>query len=91
MSDNFDSATEPNRSAVTPSPAPASTPSLNKVESKLVVAATLATLLYAVLETVQANTAVLSFLPGWAQGVVLAVLPGALAFLAGYRVPSNRV
>lgn len=88
MPDEFDSATEPNRSAVTPS---AVTGNKAKIESKLVVATTIATLLYAVLETIQANTEVLSFLPTWAQGIVLAVLPTLLAFLAGYRVPSNRV
>lgn len=85
MSDNFDSATEPSRSAVAPAA------SLQKVEAKLVVGTTLAGMLYAVLEIVQANTEVLAFLPGWAQGIVLAVLPTLLGFLAGYRVPSNRV
>lgn len=89
MPDEFDSATEPSRSAVTP--APVTTGDKSKIEAKLVVATTIATLLYAVLETIQANTEVLAFLPSWAQGIVLAVLPTLLAFLAGYRVPSNRV
>jgi hypothetical protein len=62
-----------------------------KVESKLVVATTLATVLYAVLEIIQANTALLAFMPPWLQEVFQAIVPTLLAFLAGYRVPSNRI
>jgi hypothetical protein len=61
------------------------------IESKLVVSTTVATLLYAVLSVVADNTAVLDFLPPWAKSVVVVLLPPALAFFAGYRVPSNRV
>jgi hypothetical protein len=62
-----------------------------KVESKLVVATTLATVLYAVLEIIQSNTALLAFMPPWLQEVFQAIVPTLLAFLAGYRVPSNRI
>ena len=43
------------------------------------------------LDAVQADTSVLDGLPVWLRFVVLAALPPALAFLAGYRQPSNRV
>jgi hypothetical protein len=62
-----------------------------KVESKLVVATTLATVFYAVLEIIQSNTALLAFMPPWLQEVFQAIVPTLLAFLAGYRVPSNRI
>jgi hypothetical protein len=62
-----------------------------KVESKLVVATTLATVLYGLLEVVQENTALLAFLPPVAQEIFQAIVPTLLAFLAGYRVPSNRI
>ena len=61
------------------------------VEAKLVVATTVATLLYGVLEAVRDNTELLAGLPPWAVQLIVAVIPGLLAFLAGYRVPSNRV
>ena len=80
MSDNFESATEP----VTPVAPKA-------IESKLVVSTTVATVLYAVLSIVADNTAALDFLPPWGKSVVVTLLPTLLAFLAGYRVPSNRV
>lgn len=61
------------------------------VEAKLVVATTLATVLYVVGAAVQDNTQLLDPLPPWLRALVLAVLPGLLAFAAGYRVPSNRI
>lgn len=61
------------------------------VEAKLVVATVVATVFYAVGTAVQGNTAILEPLPAWLRFIVLAALPGLLAFAAGYRVPSNRV
>lgn len=63
------------------------------VEVKLVVA-TVVTLLagiaYAVVDAVQSSPAVLDGLPEWLRFLLIAALPPLLAFLAGYRVPSNR-
>lgn len=64
------------------------------VEVKL-VAATAVTLLagvaYAVIDAVQDSPEVLDGLPPWLRFVMIAALPPVLAFLAGYRTPSNRV
>lgn len=70
-------------------PVPAGPP--RAVETKLVVASTLAAVLYVVAGAVQENTAILEPLPPWLRSLVLALLPALLAFAAGYRVPSNRV
>lgn len=64
------------------------------VEVKVVVATAVtlgAGVTYAVLDAVQADPSVLEVLPPWLRFVVLAALPPVLAFLAGYRMPSNRV
>lgn len=42
-------------------------------------------LVVAVLNDVEADASLLGPLPAWLQGLVLALVPGALVFLAGYR------
>lgn len=42
-------------------------------------------LVVAVLNDVEADASLLGPLPAWLQGLVLALAPGALVFLAGYR------
>jgi hypothetical protein len=71
------------------SPVPSTGP--RTIESKLVVSTVVATLLYGMLGAIQANTAVLDFLPSWAQAIVVTVLPTLLAALAGWQTKSNRV
>ncbi len=64
------------------------------IEVKVVVSALvtlLASVAFAVLNAVLADNSILGGLPGWVQFVILAAAPPVLAFLAGYRVPSNRV
>lgn len=61
------------------------------VETKLVVASTLAGVLWVVADAVQQNTQILDGLPPWARSLILALLPTLAGFAAGYRVPSNRV
>lgn len=61
------------------------------VETKLVVASTLAGVLWVVADAVWQNTAILDGLPPWLRSLTLALLPTVLAFAAGYRAPSNRV
>jgi hypothetical protein len=61
------------------------------VEQKLVVATTLAALLYGVLEVIQANSAILDPLPPWARSLIVTLIPPLMGLAAGYRVPSNRV
>jgi hypothetical protein len=62
-----------------------------QVETKLVVASTLAGVLWVVADAVQTNTQILDGLPPWVRSLILALIPTMLAFAAGYRVPSNRV
>ena len=78
---------EPTNPAVPTEPPPPP----KTIERKLVVATVAATVLYAVGNAVQDNTALLDGLPPWARGLILAVLPTLLAFLAGYQTPSNRI
>lgn len=64
------------------------------IEWKVVIAALvtlLASVAFAVLNAVLADSSILGGLPGWLQFLILAAAPPVLAFLAGYRVPSNRV
>ncbi|MEU9199029.1 holin [Streptomyces sp. NPDC048332] len=49
------------------------------------VTAVLVGLVVAVLNDVEADASLLGPLPAWLQGLVLALAPGALVFLAGYR------
>lgn len=65
-----------------PTPAP--------VESKVKwasIAAFVAGVVVAVLNTVQDNPGLLSALPKWAQALIIAIAPALVTFLAGYAGP----
>lgn len=51
------------------------------------VAAFLAGVLVAVLNTVQDNPGLIDGLPKWAQAIVIAIAPALVTFLAGYAAP----
>lgn len=65
-----------------PTPAP--------VESKVKwasVAAFVAGVLVAVLNTVQDNPGLIAALPKWAQALIIAIAPALVTFLSGYAAP----
>lgn len=63
-------------------------PSTHPVEAKVKASTTgafLASLVVAVLNAVTADSSLLGPLPVWLQAIVIALVPTALTFLAGYQ------
>ena len=54
------------------------------------VAAFVVGALIAALNAVQDNPSLLGTLPGWAQTLIIALVPPLLTFLAGYAAPHTR-